>query len=69
MQLGQAYALLRAGCAWMLDRSMDGGNHTIWVRIKYKGFGHFDHGGQMDSELFYLPSESRLDDANGRDWY
>lgn len=68
IQLGKAYALLNAGCDFRIDESM-GDEHTVWVRIAYRGFGSFDWGGDKDEELFYLPTKARLQEAVGRDWY
>lgn len=74
MQLGQAYALLKAGCNYFITKIERG---TIWVTITYKGFNWFegsldgpDHRDELkDDESFYLPTVERLDRANGGDWY
>lgn len=68
-QLGEAYALLRAGCEFDVRR--DG--RTYWVRITYHGFdyfeGSYDGPGFPDDERFYVPTAERLDESAGRDWY
>lgn len=70
-QLGECYALLRAGCVFELRHDMSGqpDDGTIWVRIWSQGFAHFDWGGGLDEETYYLPDEDRLDRADGKDWY
>lgn len=69
-QLGEAYALLRAGCQFIERRDMGGPEgRTIWLAIEFKGFGYFDYGGPQDDETYYLPTQERLDAAAGRDWY
>lgn len=71
-QLGKAWALLRAGCDFAdVSDDPDLGDHggTIWIRIYSKGFKHFDWNGGLENDLFYIPSEERLDRADGKDWY
>lgn len=72
IQLGHAYALLRAGCDFhvaLAPSSPSSDDKTWWIWITYKGFGAFDHGGVDDEEMFYLPTAARLDSVNGGDWY
>jgi hypothetical protein len=71
-QLGQCYALLRAGCEFEVlqgkyDLKTD--EHTIWVELTFKGFGYFDYDGDLSRETFYLPTVARLDARAGKDWY
>lgn len=66
-QLGEAYALLKAGCEYWIGRDTDA--RTIWVTIEYEGFAHKDYDGGLDTDHFYLPTRQRLADANGTDWY
>lgn len=71
-QLGEALALLRAGCAFR-DRGRSGtycvtDERTVWVDITFDGFNHFDWGGLPDKETFYIPTAKRLADSAGRDW-
>ena len=74
-QLGEAYALLKAGCDFQIDRSPDlnRGGRTVWVHIQSQGFdyfeGTFDGLGPLDDDLFYIPTAERLDESAGRDWY
>jgi hypothetical protein len=65
-QLGECYALLRAGC-YVLGTRVE--RDAIWVTIEYRGFGHFDYDGALDDDRFYLPTPERLDRADGGDWY
>jgi len=68
-QVGEAWALLKAGCAFRVDPSMDDfRGRTIWLEIKSEGFDHKEYG-ELDISTFYLPSRQRLDEANGKDWY
>ena len=67
-QLGECYALLKAGCDFSVAPAEKYGSH--WVRIAYRGFASFEWGeGHEDSEEFYVPTAERLDRAAGRDWY
>ena len=74
-QLGEAYALLRAGCQFERAEMRRGGDdgETHWVRIHSRGFAYFegdyDGLGPLDDDLFYIPTAERLDRAAGRDWY
>ncbi|MFL0172458.1 hypothetical protein [Mycobacterium sp. SMC-13] len=73
MQLGQAYALLSAGC----DYSVRPERETLWVRIEYRGFDWFEGGydydeprdAYLDHNEFYLPTRERLTQNAGSDWY
>lgn len=66
-QLGEAYALLKAGCEfWIGPASND---QTLWVNIAFEGFAHKDYDGGLDTDHFYLPTRKRLEEANGTDWY
>jgi len=69
--IGTAWALLRAGCDFE-DVSDDPDlttEQTIWIRIKSKGFKHFDWDGGLEDDLFYIPTPERLEAAGGKDWY
>lgn len=71
-QLGEALALLSAGCEYRILRQKGGletNDNTVWLEIEWKGFGYFDWGGGLDDDTFYLPTRARLDRANGGDWY
>lgn len=66
MQLGECYALLRAGCNILnVRRDRD----TVWVTIEYHGFDYFegdgDGLGRTDDHPFYLPTPERLDQVAG----
>ncbi|KUM34554.1 hypothetical protein [Arthrobacter sp. EpRS71] len=66
-QLGEAYALLKAGCEFWVGRDTD--SRTIWLTIEFEGFAHKDYDGGLDTEHFYLPTRERLAGAQGTDWY
>ena len=80
-QMGQAWALLSAGCEFEILREPGGlmtDRRTVWVGIKAEGFNFHDsyspyHGDDRDDYLdkdhFYLPTEARLKEASGEDWY
>ena len=73
-QLGEAYALLMAGC----DFSARPGHRGLMIdiRIEFRGFNWFEGGFDYEDrdmylshEDFYLPTRERLDAVNGGDWY
>jgi len=69
-QVGEAWALLRAGCDFSIDTEMDGGDRTIWLRIKSRGFRAVEYGPDYaDEDLFYIPTQGRLDSVGEKDWY
>ena len=71
-QLGECYALLKAGCKFAVLRGPDlmTDKRTIWVEVQYKGFAHLDYDGPLDKDTYYLPTLARLDSAgSGKDWY
>lgn len=72
-QIGEAWALLRAGCEFTQTNRGDMAttNDTIWIEISSRGFNSFEFGdeGHYDHDLFYIPTPDRLDRANGGDWY
>lgn len=82
-QLGEAWALLSAGCTFLVlpnrGRPEPHSSHlvtdeqTIWVSIESKGFNYFegdsDGLGPLDEDSFYLPTDARLSAADGEDWY
>jgi len=72
-KLGECYALLKDGCKFSIiyggDLNTD--ENTIWLLIEAKGFSYFEDEeyGSKEQETFYLPTQKRLDEANGNDWY
>lgn len=76
-QVGEAWALLKAGCEFtVLDGQKNDGsftlvtdNKTIWVEIRSRGFAHFDWGGDYRDDSFYIPTRQRLDTCGDKDWY
>jgi len=69
LQLGEARALLAAGCRFEEDELMNQSNSTIWIRIWFHGFCFFEEGDEEQHETFYIPTEQRLDAVKGEDWY
>lgn len=75
MQLGQAWALLLAGCDFRARLGHRG--LVVDVRVEYRGFqwfeGGFDYADDrdmyLDHEDFYVPTRARLTAVDGRDWY
>lgn len=68
-QLGEAYALLKAGCEFWA--TPDERLRTWWVTVEFPGFDWFEGGsdgrGPLDHERFYIPFAERVRD--GEDWY
>ena len=71
MQLGKCWALLKAGCSFDIrtSGSCATDEHTIWLDIRFPGFGYFESSESYEEELFYIPTELRLTNSNGGDWY
>jgi len=71
-QLGEAWALLKAGCPFKIltDKDLKTDRNTIWVEISFTDFSGFeaniDHNA---SETFYIPTRERLNNNKGKDWY
>lgn len=71
-QVGEAWALLRAGCEFTIECDDPATNDkTIWVRIVSAGFQYFEWGEDefKRSEVFYIPTRERLNSAGEGDWY
>lgn len=70
-QLGEAYALLKDGCDFivLVNGNLKTDDRTIWIEIESEGFEHHDWGGSNEKETYYLPTQKRLDDQKGSDWY
>jgi hypothetical protein len=71
-QLGECYALLRAGCGFRIIRGSDlrTDDRTIWLEVESQGFAHFDYDGGEDYDTYYLPTPERLESSGpGNDWY
>jgi len=72
VRIGTAWALLRAGCDFddvTSDPDLGDYGGTIWIRIYSRGFNYFDWDGELEDDLFYIPTSERLDRASGKDWY
>lgn len=70
-QLGECYALLKCGCDFYIltDGDLKTDKETIWVRILSKGFSYYEYNAGTDADTYFIPTESRLEKANGSDWY
>ena len=76
-KLGECYSLLKAGCDFEViyeDEVCGTDEYTIWLYIYSKGFMWFEDWGEdrdssKEKHLYYLPTQKRLDEANGGDWY
>lgn len=68
-QLGQAWALLKAGCEFHIGADSD--ERTLWVYITSKGFEYFEWGDvdALRKDHFYIPTRERLDAVGDGDWY
>jgi len=83
IQLGQAFALLKAGCDFDIKYTKEKtGCHTneetIWIQFYVHDFSYFEYQMNEDPEYrgsdsndyhFYLPTRQRLDEVKGADWY
>jgi hypothetical protein len=80
-QMGEAWALLSAGCKYEILREKGGmgsDDNIWWIRIWSEGFD-FHEGGfgddpeerddALDVENYYLPTAERLAKRAGKDWY
>lgn len=69
-QIGECWALLRAGCPWRFEtgKGTTTNAKTIWIVVESKGFMYFEDGAPTRS-LFYIPTPAQLREASGRDWY
>lgn len=71
-QLGEAWALLKAGCKFEISTKGDlkTDAETVWVKIFFTGFSGFEAGvEENESETFYLPTRKRIKDNSREDWY
>lgn len=65
-QLGEGRALLLSGCEYTVE---PGNEHDCWwLEITYRGFDYFEVG-DLSTDTFYIPTEKRLTEVNGKDWY
>ncbi len=68
-QIGEALALLKAGARVRFPSDPKSDARTIWIYLSFPGFRYFDEDGPWDEDLFYIPTQARLDASGGRDWY
>lgn len=69
-QVGELSALLKSNCPFevVTEGSWKTDDQTIVVQVEFKGFIFFEEG-ELSKETFYLPTQKRLDEAAGGDWY
>jgi hypothetical protein len=77
--VGLCWGLLKAGCTFhLLVKPNKVGDfavtneRNIWLRIQWPSFLDIECGEDGDcsnDELFYLPTEKRLEENEGGDWY
>lgn len=72
--VGTVWALLKAGCAFEIKDNPEGicctDDKTIWIEIFARDFSAFENGEERGcGEQYYLPTEARLKEAEGGDWY
>ena len=71
LKVGELLVLLLAGCQFKILTEQDGGNcitdeRTIWVKIKHWVFEQEE---KWQPGAYYLPTDRRLAEASGDDWY
>jgi hypothetical protein len=74
-QLGLATILLKTGCQFYIHKnSTKSGcftdDDTIWLTIEWPSFDSFEYGTkETQSQTFYIPTQKRLLERKGKDWY
>lgn len=72
-KVGEAWALLKAGCDFKVLYSgvCATDDKTIWIEIYAEDFNRFEWGREVDKweETYYLPTRKRLEARPGQDWY
>lgn len=72
-QLGEVWALLKAGCDFEIlheKGGLDTDADTVWVEITLTDFMGFELGVDNNAkEHFYIPTRERLNKNKGMDWY
>lgn len=69
-QLGEALVLLKAGCEFRINPNerLQSTARMIWIEVEYKGFDYFEEG-DLSDDTFYIPTDKRLREVDGGDWY
>jgi hypothetical protein len=71
--IGQAWALLKAGCEFkvIIEGELATDDNTVWIEIFSDGFMRFECGDEVgkERETYYIPTLKRITNANGSDWY
>lgn len=69
-QLGEAWALLRAGCDFHVSPEVE--HNAWWVHVDFDGFNRFEYGrdeAPKETERYYIPTAESLAAADDGDWY
>ena len=63
--IGKIWVLLKAGCEFKIsyEGSLKTNDDTIWIYITYDGFE------SRETDHFYMPTEKKLNENLGMDWY
>lgn len=76
MQIGKALQLLKCGCQYEVlfeegKNALCTNDETVWIEVKYDGFKTFEYGdgAGKERETFYIPTDKRLKETDGKDWY
>lgn len=75
IRLGQCWALLKAGCRFRIlttENDSSGAvtdENSIWVKVSFDGFNTFEGSGKQEVQYICIPTDKRLQEANGKDWY
>lgn len=72
--IGQAWAYLKAGCEFRIstEERLTTDEETIWLYFKVPTFQYFEYGDEGEGypeEHCYIPTEKRLQERAGEDWY
>lgn len=71
-QIGDGWALLKSGCPFTVlsEGNLITDNTTIWIEHRFTDFmGYECDCAENATETSYIPTQSRLDEAKGTDWY
>ena len=71
-QIGNTWALLKAGCPFkvLTEGNLKTDDRTIWVECTFTNFMGYECGVDDNAkETNYIPTEKRLKEKKGSDWY
>lgn len=67
IQVGKCLTLLKAGCEFEIEEVDD---CAIWLFVFYPTFHTFESDSDyLEKDAFYVPTDRRLKQTEGRDWY